>query len=131
MGLYAALVTAALLSTAQDVQAAGRALLPPLARFAHHAWAVLLPPVICLVHYAYQLLKLYGAPSLLALEVFLCVALLPWLMGCRGSYGPERPPQTLTREQMRHPAWNVFVAGLSQKGILLRKYTRRLRDNMD
>ena len=124
MGLYAALVTASLLYTAQDVQAAGRALLPPLARFVHHAWAVLLPPLICLVQYAYLLAQSYGPPLLLVLELLVCVLLLPWLVRKRGSYCSERPPRTLTREQMRHPAWNVFVAGLSQKGVLLRKYTR-------
>lgn len=90
--------------------------------FVLYACAVLWPPLFTLARYALWLAASYGPYALLGAELCFCLCLLPWLMRQSATY--LRPPtsRVLTRAQLRHPVWNVFVKGLSAKGVLLSKF---------
>lgn len=64
----------------------------------------------------------WTGPVLLSMETVLGYVLVSWLLRVRAYYDFAPPCYlALTRAQLRHPAINIFIAGLSQRAVLLRK----------
>lgn len=104
---------------ARDVYAAYLVLGPFVSYLAHLVGSVL----GAIIHSVWLFLDAYGAGILLALELLICSLALPWLAHHCGWYSEPEPAifLPLTRAQRRHPVCNVFIRGLSAKGVLLRK----------
>ena len=105
----------------RDCRKAATTLLPTLIDLVQFIWTHLSPLADALAQWTLQVAHTHGPYFLLVAVPSTSLILLAWAMSRRGYYRAQKPPRHLTRAQLRHPVWNVFVVGLAAKGVLLRK----------